>query len=458
MKFCRLIGSAETAKPVGLPVGFFPGVGAGEGLGDRAVRLHGDTAVAVLLDDERPALSHAPFELRLRKTMAKVCVVRQFYFPFDTRVRREVQALLDAGHEVDVICQQGDGEPVTEGRGLLSVRRLPVRRRRQSTVQYLIEYLEFFLKAFALISVRHLRRRYDLVQVNSLPDPLVFAALVPRLSGTPVLLDLHECMPEFFATKFGVDEQRWPVRVLALLEQASIRFASLVTTCTDQMREAFIGRGAPPAKVVVVFNGADEAVFHPQRFTPSTNGGFELISHGSLEKRYGIATIIEAVARVDDIPGLRLKIYGDGPQLEELEQLTRHLGAEDRVWFSGGFVPLDDLVAAIADADVGVVAVERNAFRDLTLCNKMYDFIAMETPAIVSRTRSVEAYFDDSCFELFDAGDVEALAAAIRTLHGDRDRRAQLVRRAKEAGAPHRWERQRHVYLDAVEGLLRRSA
>jgi glycosyltransferase involved in cell wall biosynthesis len=390
--------------------------------------------------------------------MAKVCVIRQFYFPFDTRVRREVQALLDAGHEVDVICQQGAGEPTAEERGRLSIRRLSVRRRRQRTAQYLLEYLEFFLKAFAILSVRHLRHRYDLVQVNSLPDPLVFAALVPRLTGTPVLLDLHECMPEFFATKFGVDERRSPVRVLGWLEQASIRFASLVTTCTDQMREAFIGRGAPPAKVVVVFNGADEAVFDPQRFAPSTNGaGFELISHGSLEKRYGIATIIEAVARLEDIPGLRLKVYGDGPQLEELERLTRRLGADDRIWFSRGFVPLDDLVAAIADADVGVVAVERNAFRDLTLCNKMYDFIAMETPAIVSRTRSVEAYFDDSCFELFDAGDVDALAAAIRTLNDDGDRRAALARRAKEVGAPHRWERQRHVYLQAVDGLIRRS-
>src|SRR5207248_825342 len=246
---------------------------------------------------------------------------------------------------------------------------LHVRRRRQNVLQYLLEYLEFFLKAAALCSVRHLRRRYDLVQVNTLPDTLVFAALVPRVLGTPVLLDLHEPMPEFFATKFGVDRRSLPVRVLGWLEQTSIRFASLATTCTDQMRETFVGRGAPPSKIVVVFNGADEAIFDPRRFPSSNGDGFELISHGSLEKHYGIATVIEAVAGLDDIAGLRLKIYGDGPQLEDLEVLVRNLGAEDRVWFSRGFVPLDDLVAAIARADAGVVAMQRDLFRDLTLCN-----------------------------------------------------------------------------------------
>jgi glycosyltransferase involved in cell wall biosynthesis len=245
------------------------------------------------------------------------------------------------------------------------------------------------------------------------------------------------------------------VRVLGWLEQASIRFASMATTCTDQMREAFLKRGAPPWKIAVVFNGADEAIFDPRRF-PSTNGeGFELISHGSLEKRYGIATIIDAISRIDDVPGLRLQIYGDGPQLAELEALACERGVDDRVWFSRGFVPLDDLVAAIAAADAGVVAVERNAFRDLTLCNKMYDFIAMETPAIVSRTRSVEAYFDDSCFALFDAGNVDQLADAIRALHRDRTRARALAQRAKEAGAAHRWERQRLVYLGVVDELLR---
>ena len=116
-----------------------------------------------------------------------------------------------------------------------------------------------------MLTVLHFRRRYELVQVHSLPDPLVFAALVPKLTGARVVLDLHECMPEFFATKFGLPLDHRAVRLIGAAEQASIRFADFAITCTEQMREAFVGRGADPDKIGVVLNAADEAVFDPAR-------------------------------------------------------------------------------------------------------------------------------------------------------------------------------------------------
>ena len=47
-----------------------------------------------------------------------------------------------------------------------------------------------------------------------MPDALVFAAAVPRLLGARVVLDLHECMPEFFSVKFGVPMEHPVVRLL----------------------------------------------------------------------------------------------------------------------------------------------------------------------------------------------------------------------------------------------------
>lgn len=57
-------------------------------------------------------------------------------------------------------------------------------------------------------------------------------------------------------------------------------------------------------------NTADELVFDPERYPPRPNRGprFSLISHGSIEERYGLDTIIGAVAEVrDQIPGLALE-------------------------------------------------------------------------------------------------------------------------------------------------------
>src|SRR5437764_9932832 len=190
--------------------------------------------------------------------MATVCVVRQYYFPFDPGVRREVEVLTEAGHEVDVVCLGRREEPRYEQTGRLTIRRLPFERRRGGPLRYMFEYAMFFVVATLLVSWLQLRRRYALVQVNTMPDALVFAALVPRLLGARVVLDLHECMPEFFATKFSGRRGHHLTRALVWLEQASIRFAHAAITCTDQMRDAFVARGAAAEKIAVVLNSANE--------------------------------------------------------------------------------------------------------------------------------------------------------------------------------------------------------
>ena len=391
--------------------------------------------------------------------MARVCLIRQGFFPLDTRVRREAHALLDAGHEVDVICLRGRDEPRRERLGAITVHRLGLSHQRASSAaRYVFQYAAFGVAAALMAGALHFRRRWDVVQVNSLPDVLVFAAAIPKLLGARVLLDLHECMPEFFRVKFGVGGRHPAVRLIASAEQASIRFADRVITCTEQMRDAFVARGAPADKIDVVLNAADEAIFDARRHPPrgSRPPGFTLICHGAIERSYGLDTLVRAAALVrDDIPGLRVRIYGDGTFRPELERLGRELGLGEALQLSDGWAPMEELVDAIASADAGVVAMRRDVFRDLTHCNKMFDYIAMRRPAIVSRTRAVEAYFGESCFALFEAGDERDLARAIMALHDDPRRGEELVRRAAEVSLPYSWAGQRRVYQGVVDSLVR---
>jgi glycosyltransferase involved in cell wall biosynthesis len=387
--------------------------------------------------------------------VAHVCVIRQ-QVAWSPRVAREVAALAEAGHDVDFICLRKPGEPRRERCGRVRVWRLSVPGGgRGRTARYLLNYGSFVAQAAAVAGVMHARRRYRLVQVNTLPDVLVFAAAVPRTFGARVLLDLQECMPEFFATKFGTGMDHPAVRLIAALEQRSIRFADHVITPTAQLRDTFIGRGAPPDKIDVVMDGTDEEVFRRVPAARPDPTRFTLISHGTVEERYGLDTAIDAVALLrNEIPELVLKIYGEGSDLGRLHQLADRLGVADRVYFSDGFVPIDDLRCAISSADVGVVAMKRDVFRDVTLAGKMFDFIAMGLPMVVSRTRSVEQTFPPDCFERFESGNPADLARALRRLHEDPDHRALLATRAAAAADPYRWAHQRERYLSIVAGLL----
>ena len=81
----------------------------------------------------------------------------------------------------------------------------------------------------------------------------------------------------------------------------------------------------------------------------SRSGGVAaLISHGTIEERYGLDTAIGAVALLrTEIPELELKIYGDGTDRGRLRRLAASLGVADRVHFSDGFVPFDELPHAV---------------------------------------------------------------------------------------------------------------
>jgi len=304
-----------------------------------------------------------------------------------------------------------------------------------------------------LAAALHLRRHYQLVQVNSLPDPLVFAALVPRLLGARVLLDLHETMPEFFASRFGKSTEARIVGLVAAAEQASIRFASHVITCTEEMKQAFVARGSAADKIDVVLNSADESIFDMERYPPQPrqDGRFVLMVHGSVEERYGIDTTIRALALLaGEIPGLELHVYGRGSQLPQLQRLAEDLGVSDRVRFQRDWLPIDQVVHALSRADAGVVAMKRDAFRDMTHCNKMYELITMRRPAIVSRTRSVQTYFDEGCFAWFESNDAQDLARAIRRLYDDPNWARALVEQAATRNEPYRWAHQRDRYLDVI--------
>jgi glycosyltransferase involved in cell wall biosynthesis len=389
--------------------------------------------------------------------MARVLLIRQGSFPLDARVRREVECLRDAGHEVDVISLRREGQPGRETWKGVNAYRPPLRHRREGAAMYALEHLAFMVIATFLAAYLHLRRRYDVVQANTIPDSIVFASIVPKLLGAKVVLDLHECVPEFFATKYDLALSHPLVRLSAYVEQTAIRYADRALTCTQEMKDAFVSRGAPAEKIDVVLNAADEAIFDVRAYPPSPHeaGRFTLICHGSVEERYGHDTLIEAVALLrDEIPELRLEVYGEGSFLDAVEELVRQRDLGDRVWFAGEYVPIEQLLTAMARSDAGVVAMKKDAFRDLTHCNKMYDLIAMRRPAVISRTRSVQSYFDEGCFEYFDAGDAVDLARAIRELHSRPELAERLVERASEVNEPYRWCHQREIYLQSVESLL----
>jgi glycosyltransferase involved in cell wall biosynthesis len=386
------------------------------------------------------------------------CMVVHNYYPLgEPRVQRQAEALVQSGATVDVICLRRQDEPAIDITNGVQIYRLPVRRnkKRGFTGQFL-EYLVFFFIAAIKITTLHVRRRYQVVQVHNLPDFLVFAALIPRLMGARIILDLHDLMPEFLMARGGMRENSLPVRMLRLQEQISCRFAHHVITVTEGWRQTLVERGVDPSKCSVVMNVPDEKIFSQRSAPISTNHAVHAIYHGNLTQRYGIDLVLRALARArTQVPDLHLTIHGRGDFLPEIEQLIAELDLQKAVTLSVELVPMEQLFELLTTADIGLVPYRRDPFTEGILPTKLMEYAALGLPVIAARTPAIEAYFSEDMVSFFEADDLDTLTHQLIYLSQHPDRRVELAHNIQQFGKRYNWTTQRAEYLSLVAKLAR---
>ncbi len=397
------------------------------------------------------------------------CMVVHAYYPKgETRVERQAMALLEHGIEVDVICLQAPTQPALEIVDGVQVHRLPVHRHMSSgLVVQLFEYLVFFLLAFIRLTKLHRRRRYDAVQVHNLPDFLVFVALIPKLTGARVILDLHDLMPEFYSEQYQRSLDSLPVRLIRWQEWLSCRFADQVITVTELWRQALTERGQPADKVTVIMNVADDRTFNRDvmvdvsggcdslQSKADDNSRFRLIYHGATAQRHGLDLALRAINLVrQTVPAVHLTLHGGGGEYRQhLTNLAEELGLQDHVHFSPRFVLTAELPKLLKRADLGIVPYRNGVFTGGILPTKLMEYAALGIPAIAARTPAIAAHFDETTVQFFTPGDVDELAHCILTLYRDRSRLAELAHNIERFNERYNWPDQRAIYLQLVNRL-----
>jgi glycosyltransferase involved in cell wall biosynthesis len=391
----------------------------------------------------------------------RIAIVRHSSYPEDMHVRRDALALRGAGFEVDLVCDRKPGKATIEHVDGITVLRISPRHRRGGIGRYLFEYTAFPLAATAILALRSTRRRYNWVEINNMPDWLVLAAIVPKLLGARVVLYSREDMARLLASDHELSSQHPLVRLFRALQQTCCRFVDRVITTQEFARQDLIDQGIPADKIVAVPNAPDEGAFLarvPETSIvtprlPSTSASFRLVTHGTLVKRYGIETLIQAVHLLrDTIPGLHLEIIGDGEYRSALEALVERLELRPHVTFAGFLPEYEQVAPRLLDAELGIVPI----WTDFQLCNKLVDYLLLGIPAITSESRVLQTYLGNEAVQFVPPKNAAALADAILLLYREPSKRAALAAAGKSAYRKHfSWDQARHQYLALYTGIDR---
>jgi glycosyltransferase involved in cell wall biosynthesis len=198
-----------------------------------------------------------------------------------------------------------------------------------------------------------------------------------------------------------------------------------VVCCSDALAEDVAATyGVPKRRLVTIPNGVDlhRFVFHPlpdarERFT------IGMIARFSPEKEHKV--LLRAFPEIlRRVPGARLEFFGDGPTRAATEDLASELGIAERVAFHGTTV---DIETRYADLDLVVLPSECEA-HPISLLEAM----ACGRPVVASDGGGTREVVEDGRTGLlFPVGNVEALAAAVAELAGDRERMASMGREGR---------------------------
>jgi glycosyltransferase involved in cell wall biosynthesis len=373
----------------------------------------------------------------------------------DTRIRREAEALVQRGDDVDIVCPL---TPALRGRRSVSGVRIHTVLRFDygddaGPLRYLRRYVAFLGRASLRLLRLHLTRPYDVIHVHTMPDFLVLSALGPKLLGAKVVLDVHDLMPELYASKFDVAESHWIIRGLRAVERWCVRFSDRAVAVHRPHLDALVEHGNPEEKFEILMNLPDPRMFKA-RAQPAPSPAFTLVYHGMVGSRHGLDAAVRAVALArPQVPGLRLRIIGDGDYFPEIERLVEELGVGASVRLDRGIVPIEDLLPTIAGASAGIVPILDDPFTRYMLPVKLLEYVAIGIPVIASATDTIRAYFDEQMLSLCAPGDPGDLAASIVRLYRDRAYREALPMRARLFSAEHNWDREKIKYYELIDSL-----
>ena len=391
--------------------------------------------------------------------MHKIAGLLYSYYPQDTRPLRESEALVEAGMQVDMICLRHKGQKAEETINGVNVYRLPMQMNREGKLAYIIQYAKFILLSLVKLSLLYFREKYDIIHVHNMPDILVVSAILPKLFGSKVILDLHDPMPELFMTKYWVPETHLAVRLLARAEAFSIRFADMVITPNISFRNLFMSRGCPEEKIFIVMNSPVDTIFSHKENTLDNDlanepDKFVIMFHGSIFERQGVDTAVEAIATLRNvIQNIEFRVFGHGDYVKTFLKLVEEHKVQDIVKFHGS-VSLDQISREIQKINVGIIPNKKNPFTDLNMPVRIFEYLKLGKAVIVPKTQGILDYFDDNSIVFFDAGDSQSLYDAILRVYNDKETIDNIVMNGSRVCDENRWELQKKILVERVSLLL----
>jgi glycosyltransferase involved in cell wall biosynthesis len=362
--------------------------------------------------------------------------------PHDIRVEKEAGTLLAEGHEVHLLLEGGPDQPDEEvWEGIRMFRGVRMRPAREKLHRYTFNFSFRDRLWRRAINDFVLSRKIDVLHVHDLP--LVGEAVrVGKAEGIPVVADLHENFPgglQVWYTNALKKRTIYNFGRWSRYEKEILHKADAVIAVVEESKRRLEGIGIESEKIFIVPNTAHrkgEQYPVDPLLLEKYRDRFVISYVGKFSTHRGLDLMITAMHQLrHSIPKILLLLVGDRnkPYMDHLERLVRNLGLGDHVEMTG-WQTFDRIWSYIHASDVCVVPHQRNPHTDTTIPHKVFQYMMLGKPVLVSDCPPLARVIRDSGGGLvFTYDDPHDFVEKVAELYSQPDLRRRISESGREA-------------------------
>lgn len=361
-------------------------------------------------------------------TNGRIAFILDNVFPPDARVQNEAIALIRAQYEVHLFCLDYTGIQKDREEYL----GIKIHRYRVPSFYHNISGWAYSFPLYHRLMQPLLARflsdvNPDFIHIHDIQ--IAQAVFNINKNKLPVVLDLHENRPEIMKYydhvqkipgKWFINPERWKKS-----EARFIQFSDKIIVVTPEAKKYYVKNlNFNPEKITVLPNTVSENFY---KNAPSYDSiahkfknNFVILYVGRTGLRRGLAEVINSLPRIKkEIPNIKLVIVGNSKSDPYLMQLAKILNLADNISFEG-YQNAELLPSYIRASHIGISPLHRNIHHDTTYANKLFQYLSLAKPVIVSDCTSQKRIVEENnCGLVFKSQDSKDFARQVLALYHD---------------------------------------
>ena len=390
----------------------------------------------------------------------RICFVYKEDYPWDIRVEKIVESLIDAKHSVFLVCRNNQRRSTEEYYNGISMRRLPFLPRHFGLLNSLIG-LPFFFNPLWIIRIYSCmsRDKCDIIIVRDLP--LVLAGIiVGKVFGKRVIFDIAECYPNLYYSMLAFGKNKLMnfitknYMIADFIENIALKYSNHIIVVIEESRDRLLRKGIEENKVSIVRNTPVSSKIRFTRSYVDCTIVIKFLYVGNITKIRGIDRMIEAIYHFlhdDPFVGIELHVIGTGWALQSLKEITFKLGMEKYIQFHG-WCTSSVVEHYLTNCDVGILPYRVCKHWNTTIPNKLFDYMSVGMPVIAAPIIPIKRVIGETrCGIILDFENKNEFKNAIKILIDKQTRKTFGENGIQAIRSKYNWENDFQNLLNIIQ-------